>query len=109
MKTAKKTAATVPAASKPAVAKAAPKVESKPAPKEKAGPEPTGHCWCGCGLETKGGFFSPGHDMKALKAAMKSAGYESVAHFIAAHNLVPPAPVKEAPKAAPSKPAKKAA
>ena len=28
-------------------------------------PQKTGRCWCGCGKESKTGYFAPGHDRRA--------------------------------------------
>ena len=36
--------------------------------------ERTGKCWCGCGGPCKG-FFVPGHDPRALHAALELLGY----------------------------------
>lgn len=50
---------------------------------------PDGHCWCGCGAETKiGSFFLAGHDRIAESAVVKME-YGGVAQFIVAHGYGP--------------------
>jgi|SoiMethySBSTD1v2_1073268.scaffolds.fasta_scaffold1091320_2 hypothetical protein len=54
-------------------------------------PQPTGHCWCGCGNEPKSeAFFLPGHD-RAAEAAVVTLIYGSIPKFLAEHGFGPEA------------------
>ena len=54
--------------------------------------EPTGKCWCGCGDDCERAFFVPGHDQRALYAALDRLGYGehgAIARFLEAHDFQP--------------------
>ncbi len=55
------------------------------------GPEATGGCWCGCGVEvSEGSFFASGHANRAVARVIKER-YGGNPEFLVAHGYGPPA------------------